>query len=307
MTLEEIIKLKLSRLDDIPTAYTDGIKSTQKEIMLEMLDSLEKLKRDENGNIKRTQSNLSIIEDINDDLKKIFKASEYLSLTSVFLKEFDEQAKITDDFFKKAFGEFEVSAFNLKALETSRKQAFELMAGQSYLTSNLYNPVKNILTDAVIAGDSYSKTVKAISQAIQGGTINGNKLEGRLYRYAKQMAFDTFAVADRGYTNNIAQDLDVEWYAYRGGLVEDSRQFCITRNGKFYHKKEVEAWGDLKQWDGKIPATDSKTIFVYAGGYRCNHSILPNSISATPVDVIKRNIENGNFTPTEAEIKILGL
>lgn len=307
MTLEEIIKLKLSRLDDIPTIYTDGIKSTQKEIMLEMLDSLEKLKRDENGNIKRTQSNLSIIEDINDDLKRIFNASEYLSLTSVFLKEFDEQAKITDDFFKKAFGEFEVSAFNLKALETSRKQAFELMAGQSYLTSNLYNPIKNILTDAVIAGDSYSKTVKAISQAIQGGTINGNKLEGRLYRYAKQMAFDTFAVADRGYTNNIAQDLDVEWYAYRGGLVEDSRQFCITRNGKFYHKKEVEAWGDLKQWDGKIPATDSKTIFVYAGGFRCNHAILPTSIAAVPIEVLKRNIENGNYNPSKEEMKILGL
>jgi hypothetical protein len=30
MTLEEIIKLKLSRLDDIPTAYTNGIKDTQK-------------------------------------------------------------------------------------------------------------------------------------------------------------------------------------------------------------------------------------------------------------------------------------
>ena len=80
MTLEEIIKLKLSRLDDIPTAYTNGIKDTQKEIMLEMLDSLEQLKRDEKGNIKRTQANLSIIEDINNDLQKIFKASEYLSL-----------------------------------------------------------------------------------------------------------------------------------------------------------------------------------------------------------------------------------
>lgn len=307
MTLEETIKLKIARLDDIPNAYTDGIKQTQKDIMEKLLDSLEQLKRDENGNIKKTQANLIVIEDITKDLEKIFSRSDYINITKEFINEFSIQAQITDSFFVKAFGDFDHNKFNEIALNKSKAQAYELMAGLPYVTTYLYNPVKSLLTDAIISGDSYVKTVKAIKQVVQGGTIKDKTLEGKLYRYAKQMAYDTFAVADRGYTNNISLDLGIEWYAYRGGLVEDSRQFCISRDGKYFHRKEVESWGKLGQWDGKIPSTDEKTIFIYAGGYRCNHSILPTSIAIVPVEVLLRNIDNGNYSPNEAERKVLGI
>jgi hypothetical protein len=307
MTLEETIKLKIARLDDIPNAYTGGIKQTQKDIMEKLLDSLEQLKRDENGNIKKTQANLIVIEDITKDLEKIFSRSDYIKITKEFINEFSVQALITDSFFVNAFGDFDHNKFNEIALNKSKAQAYELMAGIPYVTTYLYNPVKSLLTDAIISGDSYVKTVKAIKQVVQGGTIKDKTLEGKLYRYAKQMAYDTFAVADRGYTNNIALDLGIEWYAYRGGLVEDSRQFCISRDGKYFHRKEVESWGKLGQWDGKIPSTDEKTIFVYAGGYNCFHSILPTSIALVPKDVLQRNIENGNYNPSKAEKQALGI
>jgi len=307
MDLEEIIKLKIARLDDVPNLYTDGIKQVQKDIMQELLDSLEKLKRDEDGNIKKTRANLAIVEDIVKDLKKIFGRSEYIELTKQFINEFDEQAKITDSFFSKTFGDFDNNKFNELALQKSKEQAYELMAGVPYVTTYLYNPIKSLLTDSIIAGDSYVKTVKAIKQVVQGGTIKNKTLEGKLYRYAKQIAYDTFAVADRGYTNNISLDLDIEWYVYRGGLIEDSRAFCIARNDKYFHREEVKAWGKLGNWDGKIPATDEKTIFVYAGGYRCNHSILPTSIALVPKDVLRRNIDNGNYKPNEKEKEIFGI
>jgi hypothetical protein len=307
MTLEETIKLKIARLDDIPNAYTDGIKKTQKDIMEKLLDSLEMLKRDESGNIKKTQANLIVIEDIVKDLEKIFTRSDYIKITKEFINEFSVQAQITDSFFTKTFGDFDDNKFNEIALNKSKAQAYELMAGLPYVTTYLYNPVKSLLTDAIISGDSYVKTVKAIKQVVQGGTIKDKKLEGKLYRYAKQMAYDTFAVADRGYTNNISLDLDIEWYVYRGGLVEDSRSFCISRNDKYFHREEVKSWGKLGNWDGKIPSTDEKTIFIYAGGYRCNHSILPTSIAAVPKDVIQRNIDNGNYKPSEKEKEVLGV
>lgn len=307
MDLEQIIKLKIARLDDVPNLYTDGIKQVQKDIMQNLLDSLEQLKRDENGNIKKTKSNLAIVEDIVKDLKKIFSRSDYIELTKQFISEFDEQAKLTDSFFEKTFGDFDNNKFNELALQKSKEQAYELMAGVPYVTTYLYNPIKSLLTDSVVAGDSYVKTVKAIKQVVQGGTIKNKTLEGKLYRYAKQIAYDTFAVADRGYTNNISLDLDIEWYVYRGGLVEDSRAFCIARNDKYFHREEVKSWGKLGDWDGKIPSTDEKTIFVYAGGYRCNHSILPTSIALVPKDVIIRNIDNGNYKPNDKQRELIGL
>lgn len=307
MTLEEIIKEKLSRLDEIPTIYSDGIKKTQKDIYSNLLDSLEMLSRDEAGNIKKTQRNLIIISDIIEDLKKIFTKSDYLTLTKTFISEFDRQVEITDDYFTKVFKDFEDSSFSKAALKEMKLQAYELMAGTPVITTNLYQPVESILVNAVSVGDSYTSTVKAIRQMVQGGTLQGKTLEGKLYRYSKQMAYDVFAVADRNYTNNLAIDLEVQFYQYTGGLVEDSRQFCITRNGKYYHRKEVESWGDLKAWDGKIQGTDKKTIFIYAGGYRCNHAILPVSEISVPKADIERAIEKGYYTPDEETKKLLGV
>lgn len=296
MTLEQIINKKINRLDEVPKEYVNEMGKTQRFLYQNILDSLEKLVRDSDGLIKKTQRNLAIIEEIIEDLQVVFSKSDYLKITREFIKEFDVQVEITDEFFMKSFDNFEDSSFSKKALEIAKRNAYNLMAGTPTITKNLYEPVRELLTNAVVTGDSYTKTVRAIRQSIQGGTLNNKVVEGKLVKYAKQMAYDTFAVADRNYTHQISEDLGIEWYRYSGGLVEDSRQFCISRNGKYFHKKEVEAWGKLKAWDGKIPSTDSVTIFSYAGGYRCNHSVLPTSEAVVPQEVIERNIKNGNIT-----------
>lgn len=303
-SLEDIIKEKLERFETVPNAFGKGVNDVQYSLMEDMLGLLEMLRRDDKGLIKLTQKNLLVIEDILGGLQKSFNRSDYVALVKEFISEFDTQAKLTNDFFNKGFDEFtDPSSFSEAALKKAKTMSYELMASTPVITVNLYNPIEQLLINAVSSGDSYTKTVRDIRRIITGD----REVDGKLYKYAKQIAYDSFAVADRAYTNQIAEDIDVEWYAYRGGLVEDSRQFCITRNGNYYHKKEVQGWGNLKQWDGKIPATDSKTIFVYCGGYRCNHSILPTSIAAVPKKDIERNIKNGNFSPTEKQRELLGL
>lgn len=303
-SLEDIIREKLDRFETVPNTFGKGVKEVQYSLMEEMLDLLEMLGRNEDGTIKLTKKNLLVIEDILEGLQKTFNKSDYISLVKEFVSEFDTQAKITDDFFSKSFDEFtDPSSFSEAALKRAKAMSYELMAGTPVVTVNLYNPIEQLLVNAVSAGDSYTKTVRDIRRIITGD----REVDGKLYRYSKQIAYDSFAVADRAYTNQIAEDIAVEWYVYRGGLVEDSRQFCITRNGKYYHRKEVEAWGNLGDWSGKIPATDSKTIFIYAGGYNCFHHPLPTSISDVPKKDIQRNIRNGNFKPNEKQEQVLGL
>lgn len=303
-SLEDIIKEKIERLDTIPEKFAKEVKDVQYELMQEVLDLLEMLGRDENGQIKYTKKNILIVEDILEDLKRAFMKSDYIHLVKDFISEFDQQALLTDDFFTKQFDEFDSpSSFSKAALDKAKKMSFELMAGTPTITVNLYQPIEQLLVNAVSSGDSYTKTVKDIRRIITGD----RKVDGKLYKYAKQVAYDSFAVADRAYTNQIAEDIQIEWYVYRGGLVEDSRAFCKARNGKYYHRKEVESWGDLGQWDGKIPATDRRTIFIYAGGFHCYHSIIPTSVAVVPKSVLIRNIKNGNYNPDEKEKEILGI
>ena len=58
-------------------------------------------------------------------------------------------------------------------------------------------------------------------------------------------------------------------------------------------------------WQGKMYGTNESTIFVTAGGYNCQHSIMPVSVFAVPKADIERNIKNGNFEPSAVEQRLL--
>jgi len=120
MTLDEIIKLKLNRLEDVPKAYLTDIEKAQKEIYNNILDSFDLLVLDADGNFKKTQKNLAIIESIIEDLQKVFTKSDYINFTKEFISEFDEQVRVTDEFFLKSFDNYEDSSFSKKALEIAK-------------------------------------------------------------------------------------------------------------------------------------------------------------------------------------------
>jgi hypothetical protein len=128
--------------------------------------------------------------------------------------------------------------------------------------------------------------------------IEGNEeVDGRLMSHVKRVAYDSFAVSDRSYTNTIATDLGLEFYRWSGGKIEDTRCFCLERAGKYFHREEIKAWGRGENigkcksnglWEGANSNTDEATIFFYAGGYNCKHSIAPVSKKSVPADVMQR-------------------
>ena len=97
---------------------------------------------------------------------------------------------------------------------------------------------------------------------------------------------DAFAISDRTYSEAVAAATGVQFYRYLGGLVRDSREFCITRQGKVWHIEEIKSWGRLKSWDGRNPATNADTITQYLGGYNCMHVLVPLPLTRVPADKI---------------------
>lgn len=58
-------------------------------------------------------------------------------------------------------------------------------------------------------------------------------------------------------------------FRYEGGIISESRDFCIERNGLEFNIEDGRSWNDL-DWKGKIPGVD---FFVQCGGYNCRHWI----------------------------------
>lgn len=311
-TLLELIDKKNDRLEAIPDAFQSNVEKLQRRIYNRITELIGQLQT-ENGQIVMSEANLLRVQQINDELKQVLNSREYIEAVRKFTDEFDQQKVINNEYFRKAFGsDFTPTRLSEQLVRNSQRNAFELLAGQA-AEQNFITPIKAQLEQAVASGSSYSETIKGIRTLVEGD----ENIDGNLLRYSKQVSWDAFALSDRAYTNAIAEDLEVEWFRYSGGLVKDSRCFCQERDRQYFHFKEIEAFGNGEDlgscnegdgvWQGQMKGTNSGTIFIVAGGYNCRHTWSPVSIVLVPREVILRNMANGNFDPSEFEKKELDL
>lgn len=300
--LNDLINEKLDRLTSVPESFVNKVSKEQMKIYKSIINKLDSLKR-VNGVIQITQSNIKIASDISKELLRVLTTGDYKKFVSAFLKEFDKQAKINDSILKKTLDDIVKVDASAVILNQYKAIATESLISSSTLTSVLAGPIKQEIEKAVLNGLSIAE----LTENIRLITVGDKDQLGRLERYANQIAYDGIATTDRAYTKSISDENGIEFYRYAGGLVRESRDFCVSRDNKQYHIKEIEDWGNLSDWQGRIKGTNSSNIFTNLGGYKCNHSLVPISLVRVKKDVLQRNISNGNITLNQKEREILGL
>lgn len=300
-SIEELIRIKADRLEEIPDELLNRIQKVQKLVLPQVIDLISLLDRDSQGFIELTDKNLQLLSTIQGQLRDVLLGSEYTEVVDEFVEEFKVQAGVSDALFKATFKDYVSGGKASELVTLSQRKAADLLVNQA--TDQVFaNAIYETVDLAIANNASFAETVKMVQDIV----IGDEETEGKIYRYAKQIAHDQFAIADRSYTSAVAEELDAEWFFYAGSVISGSREFCIDRHNKYYYYKEIESWAAL-DWDGKDPQTTEQTIYSLAGGINCRHSIIPVSIFTVPKTVIQRNIENGNFTPSEFEIEELGL
>lgn len=272
--IERIINLKVERLENIPEAFANRMVAIQRAKFSSIISLLDELDYSA-GNIVVNQANLLRIEQIVEQAKELLTTGEFETVVGELLGEFDDQAAITYKYFEEAFTGFEVPAIANEILAQKKREAVVDLLNST--DQYLQNPIRQALSNAVTSGASRKDVIDVFRLLIEGDADT----VGRLERATRQIVSDTFALSDRAVTNAVAEQLNVKWYRYVGGLMDTTRPFCKARNGKYFSKSEVQSWGS-EDWDGKMAGTDSKTIFLTAGGYNCQHSILPVAESAVP-------------------------
>lgn len=301
-SITEIVDAKLKNLHEVPDALIDVVNTQQKKLLREISDALDTLELDGSGNIVVNQKNIGKVEGIVVKMQEVFFDKDYIEAVSAFAEGIDSQAALTRSLIKAGIGPIDANKLYSQVLTATRKNAVSLF-GESYLEGVYFEPLRQQLLVNITTGASFKEAVKAI-QLI---TVGDATTDGVLHTYARTYARTSYAQADATYTTTISRSMGVEWYKYAGSVIESSREFCDTRHNKYYHVKEVESWGQLGNWDGKIKGTNSSSIFANRGGWNCRHSLVPYSVSRIPKDDIRRAIRKGYFTPTDAERKELGL
>jgi hypothetical protein len=295
---DNFISDKNDRLEEVPGKFVDSVSNLESKIMKEVESLVSQLEM-KDGVIEMTDKNLALIESINQRIINVTFDEEYEKNLTKFIGEFKTQAGLNNEYFQVINEDFQLKPLYKTVLENTQKNAIALLNEDAF-TATLSTPIKQILESSITNKQSFTDTIESLRYIIQGDET----ADGRLISHVKRVAYDSFAVSDRSYTNAVSTDLSLEFYRFTGGKIEDTRCFCRERAGKYFHQKEVEGWGegkglgDCKQdglWQGANANTDKSTIFLYLGGYNCKHSILPVSTKSVPREVINRAKQEGYY------------
>lgn len=314
----KILKKKIDILENTPERYFKKIESVNKELYKEAINLISEFNV-VNGRLKLDTANIEVVSRINDILRSTLNKGEYFEAVKSFIMDFDESISISDEYFSKEIEGYKRSEAADTIYKIQRTKMIELFISNSSIDSNFLQPIRTLLLDAI----SQEMGLKELTQSIRDNILGTDKYDGKLMRYSKQIAIDTLNVSDRVYNSTVSNELGLEFFTYVGGKVDSTRCFCIQRNGKTFHKKEIEDWakGNVdsgfendskykscgKEWQGKYRDTNATNIFNVLGGYNCRHSLAPRSLISVPRDVIIRNINKKYFNPTEKQKKLLSL
>lgn len=185
---------------------------------------------------------------------------------------------------------------------------------ESGVDESFLKPMMNIFKNAIYNGSGIDDLLDELKMYTQG---NATRL-GVLERYTGQVASDSITQYTSNYTKVISDDLELVFFKYAGNIQKDTRCFCKERVNKFFHQKEIEAWGNgdvtagkVKScgfpWPGMIAGTNASSIFTYRGGWNCEHYVIAVSVFSVPKDVLLRNIASGNYVPNDKVKKYFNL
>lgn len=274
--LRSISGRKEKTIDKMPDAFLSDMKKEQKDLVEVIVLAFAQMFDIKDDVIISNQSNISRVA-ASKALKEIFKRlgqritnkmiNGYLSLMGLNKKYF---AVFKTGLLLDAQSKAESRVWASLGYDPETKK----LKNGSYLDSitkdkTLERRIKVIATRAAIGGTSWLDFRKNVSDYILKTGKNG-ALSQVLNRSA---VYDSFAEVDRTLTAVYAEELDLKYFIYQGGLMTTTRPFCKERNGKVFSSEEIDAWNDLT-WQGK---NEGSTVQISQGGYNCRHFYSPIS------------------------------
>lgn len=286
MTLSEYEKLKQELLDAKEKAFKGSITAAQSVLYDDLIENLlNELKGDQ---ILNTTENISSLTAI-DKVWKTFVEVEIIPIMRKYVSDLRDINSLNAQYFgvfaetKRIMDEIEsdINKGTYERLGVNR-QGGVIKGG--YLDSlirdeTVKNDVKKLTYKAIVSERITKKEyIQSVRELVKG---NENKM-GALDRHFDTFAYDTFTQHDRTVSWEYANKLGLNYAKYMGGLVEDSRPFCVVRNGKVFSKEEILKFGTPQDTYGGY-TNKSKGQFkgkpleydpiLDCGGYRCRHSL----------------------------------
>lgn len=267
---------------------SEGVITVQEYLYSQLVKILKDLKLDDQGYIIQSSENRTIIQDAINAIDDKVQSSSYKTHVENYLSTVPSIDQLNVTYFEALSDAFKPNRQYLASLQKSTVGQIEDLLFNSGFESQIKIPLSAILNQNINSGGSFTALLEQVKQYVKGTP----ELDGRLLSYTKTITKSTLFDYSRAFQQSVSSDLGLTWYNYSGGLMDKSRQFCIDHAGGYFSQAEVESWAD-QDWAGKRDDTTASSIFIYAGGWNCGHSIIPVDESTVPAEDIQAAKDGG--------------
>ena len=286
--LKEFTKKRTKLIGSLMSSMQEQVVENQRKVYERMLDKfIDKLEKDEDGNVKNNDHNRRLLNEI-DEVFKEYNKKEGRQTIELLLQSVTSIMSFNQGYFQALDG----NARTLKIMPKV-KDFMKVWLGikgdvvepNGYLDKLVSNDpakiaLKNQAMKIVIGQEGFEDAKKQIKTLIDG---NQNTM-GALEKHHRNFAFDLYSQIDRATSDVIRNDLGFVFAIYEGGLIETSRIFCEEHDGKIYHISEI------KKFNPKEAKPPNYNPITDAGGFSCRHSY--NWISTALAKAMGKDVDN---------------
>lgn len=278
--LAELIEALVMRSD---ARYTAAMIKIQNDLDRQLAAIFKDLELDQDGYIRQNSANRRVMAAAEAKIQDVFSSAQYTSAISDYASILPKITALNVEYLSGLSDSFSKNRQFLKNMQAETIATVEKYVLQDGLQSQVVQPLVQIINQNINSGGQFSGFLKQLRTYVVGD----QNVEGRALSYSRTYLRDSLFTYSRTYQQASTADLNLEWYMYSGGLMDKSRPFCQERAGKFYHHSEIESWAS-ETWQGKKAGTTESSIFLFAGGWNCNHSIIPVSEIIVPKSDLDR-------------------
>lgn len=251
---------------------------------------LPKLSR-EDGRITITQSNFSTLTEM-DRVYRDFQQTESVDLITYFIRRARNLFSTNEQYFA-GVSDLAQEPFR-QAIDRARSTTFTAIGYNERRDRIIRNgPLDRIFSDLrpiqvlkriISAGISSGQEAEEMRRSVERQAIGTRPGNGVLEQHLGESMPDPFQSFDRETGVIAATELQLNYAIYQGGLVRDSRPFCIERNNKVFTREEISKFGtsadqfggytnkSAGEFQGKCPSIGYNP-FVHLGGCNCRHQL----------------------------------
>jgi hypothetical protein len=302
--IDEILKKKQEFIDFHRGRLENSVIKLQSDLLDKVIAEIIPSLDVKNGLITDSEHNYRVLS----EMDKVYK--EFTNISSSLISK--QMSGVTSglvnlgkNYFTVALADNLSSRFDKIIDATASKMNLRIgldggqMVRGGYLDSFLKNQelgtqIKSYIAKSVTGQIDTKEFVKGLTDLVKGVPhLDKNGIEvqtGALEKQFERYGYDLYQQYDAAYNSTLAQEFDMNYFIYQGGLIDDSRDFCACHNNKVWTREEATDWINWTPSQGDYPAGyevkqkdqgahpgymsyPGYTPLVDRGGYNCRHML----------------------------------